>query len=72
MAFSTSATTVTASGSTGGVVQATGPYRSSRNPKVCVFLKRGTRFPADPVDGRSTSWAMGSDKLASDATASTL
>jgi len=58
MAFSTSATPVSSSGSTGATCQKTGPYKSSTS--VIVFFKRGDRFPADPTTGRSTTWRMSS------------
>lgn len=48
---------ITASGTTGGTCPVTGPYRSSRNAKVVVFLKRGAKFPADS-DGAKTTWTL--------------
>lgn len=54
----TSATKVSASGTTGGTCNVSGPYKSSRNPSIVVYYKRGDRFAADPVDGRSTTWVM--------------
>ena len=54
----TTATKISASGKTGGTCNVTGPYKSSRNTSIVVFFKRGDRFPADPVDGRSTTWVM--------------
>lgn len=53
------ATTVTASGSTGGTCQTSGPYKSQRHTAVVVFFKKGQKFTADPIDGRSTTWLMG-------------
>jgi hypothetical protein len=55
---SASSTTVTATGQTGGTCQVSGPYRPSRNTSIVVFFKKGDKFPADPVDGRSTTWMM--------------
>jgi hypothetical protein len=52
------ATAVTASGTTGGTCSKSGPYKSSRNPSIIIFIKSGVKFPADPVDGRSTTWSM--------------
>lgn len=54
----TSATTVTASGKTGGTCQTSGPYKPSRHTTIVVFFKKGQKFPADPVDGNSTTWSM--------------
>ena len=54
----TTATKVSASGKTGGTCAVTGPYKSTRNTSITVFFKRGDRFSADPVDGRSTTWVM--------------
>ena len=53
-AFSTS---ITASGSTGTTCSKTGPYRSSRNARVTIFVKRGEKFPRD-VDGSKTTWTF--------------
>jgi hypothetical protein len=52
------ATTVTASGTTGGTCQTSGPYRCARHTNIVVFFKRGDRFAADPVDGRSTTGSI--------------
>jgi hypothetical protein len=52
------ATTVSASGSTGSTCLKTGPYKSSRHTSIIIFMKSGTKFPADPVDSRSTTWSM--------------
>lgn len=54
----TSATKVSASGTTGGTCTVSGPYKSSRNTSVVVYYKKGDKFTADPVDGRSTTWVM--------------
>ena len=35
----------------------TGPYRSGRNAKVIVFLKKGDKFPVD-TDGAKTTWTL--------------
>lgn len=51
------AVTISASGKTGTTCSVTGPYRSSRNAKVVIFLKAGTKFPTD-TDGASTTWAL--------------
>jgi len=56
MAFNTTATAISANGSTGGTCQQTGPYKSGGS--VIIFLKRGDTFPADPVSGKKTSWTM--------------
>ena len=53
------ATAVTATGQTGGTCQKEGPYRCDRHSDIVMFFKRGDRFPADPVDGRATTWSMG-------------
>ena len=59
------ATSVQASGRTGAPCLEAGPYRSSRNAQVTVFLKAGDRFPAD-TDGAQTTWTMagGDDEAA--------
>lgn len=53
------ASTVQVSGRTAATCREAGPYRSSRNARVTVFLKPGDRFPAD-TDGAETTWTMGS------------
>ena len=50
-------TSVTATGQTGGTCQKSGPYKSSRNAKITVFVKKGARFPADS-DGAATTWTL--------------
>ena len=54
------ATTARASGRTSETCREAGPYRSSRNARVTVFLRTGDRFPVD-TDGAQTTWTMGSD-----------
>lgn len=68
MAFQTSATNITASGSTGSTCLKSGPYRSGS--AVIVYFKQGDRFTADPANGRSTTWSMlkDFDSLATSAT----
>lgn len=51
------AVTISASGKTGATCSVTGPYRSSRNAKVIIFFRAGTKFPAD-TDGASTTWSL--------------
>lgn len=51
---------VQATGRTSQTCREAGPYRSSRNAQVTVFLKPGERFPAD-TDGAETTWTMGTD-----------
>jgi hypothetical protein len=48
---------VEASGTTGTTCQTPGPYRSSRNAKVVVFLRAGDKFPVDS-DGAKTTWTL--------------
>jgi hypothetical protein len=48
---------VAASGTTGTTCQTPGPYRSSRNAKVVVFLRAGDKFPVDS-DGAKTTWTL--------------
>ncbi|HVF90514.1 MAG TPA: hypothetical protein VNH22_10640 [Blastocatellia bacterium] len=57
-AFSVSATDMSASGTTNGLCQKGGPYKSNRNTTIVVFFKAGQRFPVDPTDGRSTTWSI--------------
>jgi len=52
------ASNVVATGQTGGTCQTSGPYRPSRNASIVVFFKKGDKFPADPVDGKSTTWTI--------------
>lgn len=56
--MATTATSITASGKTGGVCSTSGPYKSTRNTSVIVYFKKGDKFSVDPVDGRSTTWSM--------------
>jgi hypothetical protein len=62
MAFDTSATTLSGSGTTGTYCSKTGPYRSSSG--VTIFIKSGTKFPVDPTTSRSTTWRMGATTFA--------
>jgi hypothetical protein len=55
--MSQTARPVTASGATGTTCQSPGPYRSARNARVIIFLKKGDRFPAD-TDGANTTWTL--------------
>ena len=55
---SATAVNMSATGQTGGICREAGPYRPSRNPSIVVFFKQGDKFPADPVDGRATTWTM--------------
>jgi len=55
--MSDTSSSVVASGKTGATCQKSGPYQSSRNAKVTVFIKRGQRFPSDS-DGASTTWTL--------------
>jgi hypothetical protein len=55
--MSQTARPVAASGATGTTCQAPGPYRSNRNAKVVVFLRKGDKFPAD-TDGAKTTWTL--------------
>jgi hypothetical protein len=50
-------TAITTSGRTGTVCPKSGPYKSSRNARVTVFVKRGDKFPPDS-DGASTTWSI--------------
>jgi hypothetical protein len=55
--MSQTARPVTASGTTGATCQAPGPYRSARNAKVTIFLRKGDKFPVD-TDGANTTWTL--------------
>lgn len=55
--MSETARPIAASGATGATCGATGPYRSSRNAHVIVFLKKGDKFPVDS-DGAKTTWTL--------------
>jgi hypothetical protein len=52
-----SAASISASGQTGAICRQSGPYRSSRNARVTVFVRQGTAFPAD-ADGAATTWTL--------------
>lgn len=54
------ATTVQVTGATNTICSEAGPYRSSRNAQVIVFLRPGDRFPAD-TDGAATTWTLVSE-----------
>jgi hypothetical protein len=51
------AVSISASGKTGGLCSASGPYRSGRSPYAVIFFKKGDKFTGD-VDGRSTTWTL--------------
>ena len=53
---------VKAAGNTGTACATSGPYRSSRNSRVVLFVLAGTKFPAD-TDGSSTTWTAVSDAV---------
>ena len=55
--MSESARPIAASGASGTTCAASGPYRSSRNAQVVVFLKKGDKFPVDS-DGAKTTWTL--------------
>jgi hypothetical protein len=55
--MSQTARPVAASGTTGTTCQIPGPYRSGRNARVVVFVKKGDKFPVD-TDGASTTWTL--------------
>jgi hypothetical protein len=52
-----SARLITAQGGTGATCRQSGPYRSSRNAKVVVFVKANTAFPKD-ADNANTTWTL--------------
>jgi hypothetical protein len=52
-----SARQITATGSSGTTCRQSGPYRSSRNAQVIVFVKAGTAFPKD-ADNANTTWTL--------------
>jgi len=52
------ATSSIVSGTTGGTCQVSGPYKCDRHTDVVIFFKAGDKFPADPMDGRSTTWTL--------------
>jgi hypothetical protein len=55
--MSETARPISASGASGNTCQAPGPYRSSRNAHVIIFLRKGDRFPVDS-DGQRTTWTL--------------
>lgn len=55
--MSETARPIAASGATGTTCTTPGPYRSSRNARVIVFVKKGSKFPAD-TDGAATTWTL--------------
>jgi hypothetical protein len=56
--MATSATSITASGKTGGICSVSGPYKSGGTTPVVIYFKRNDKFPVDPVSGRATTWTM--------------
>lgn len=52
----TTATAITASGKTGALCAKSGPYKSAT--AITVFFKQGDKFPADPTNGKATTWTM--------------
>jgi hypothetical protein len=50
-------TALNASGTTGTTCRLSGPYRSSRNARVIVFIPKGQPFPPD-TDGAATTWSL--------------
>jgi hypothetical protein len=55
--MSQSARPVAATGATGTTCSTPGPYRSNRNARVVVFVKKGDKFPVD-ADGANTTWTL--------------
>lgn len=51
-------TELRSSGQTGTICQVTAPYCSSRHAGMPLFIARGTKFPVDPIDGKSTTWSV--------------
>jgi hypothetical protein len=56
--MATSTRNVTATGKTGGVCAASGPYKSGGDPAVVVYYKKDDKFSVDPVNGKATTWTM--------------
>ena len=63
-------TQVTASGKTGAICAATGPYKCITHTTTIVFFKKGEKFsgcpstpsaPSPSSTGHSTTWSMASD-----------
>jgi hypothetical protein len=54
---STSFSTFSVTGTTGGTVQRSGPYKCRSTPQVTVFCKKGSKFPKD-AKGKSTTWDL--------------
>lgn len=44
-------------GTSGSQCPQSGPYRSSGQAKVVIFVKQGETFPPD-VDGTATTWTL--------------
>ena len=55
--MSETARPIAASGATGTTCQTAGPYRSARNARVIVFVRKGERYPRD-TDGANTTWTL--------------
>ena len=55
--MSETARPIGASGATGTTCPASGPYKSTRNAKVTIFVKKGDKFPVD-TDGAKTTWTL--------------
>lgn len=56
MSETSTATKISASGKTGGICSASGPYKSASS--IVVFFKKGDKFTADPTTGKATTWVM--------------
>jgi hypothetical protein len=52
----TTATSISASGKTGGLCSVSGPYKSSGTGAI-VFFKQGEKFTAD-ANGKATLWTL--------------
>lgn len=48
---------VVASGSTGAIVQKSGPYKCTSHVDIIVFFKSGDKFSVCPAKNHNTSWA---------------
>lgn len=63
--MSQSATSVSATGTTGSVCQVSGPYKCNSHTTTVLFVAKGAKFPACPqansASGHNATWSMARD-----------
>ena len=56
--FDTTATKMTGTGTNWRDLSSERPVQGTRHPQIVMFIAKGQKFPADPVDGAATGWTM--------------